>query len=291
MTNERGQGAERMGNTGSALSFAGNAHYARGLARALAGAVLFGFPLMMTMEMWWLGFYIDRLRLLVLLVVTMATLIPLSYFVGFERTGTLVEDVIDAFVAFAIGALVSTGMLLVFGVIEPGMSAGEIVGKIAIQTVPASIGAVLARGQMSAERSDSKKKQEEAGYGGQLIIAAAGAIFLAFNVAPTEEVVLIGYMMTPLRAIGLVLLSIGVLHAFVYALNFSGGEELPEDVPWIMAILRHSVAGYGVALIVSAYVLWTFGRMDGASLEQIAMMIAVLGFPAALGAAAARLVI
>ena len=58
-----------------------------------------------------------------------------------------------------------------------------------------------------------------------------------------------------------------------------------------MAIIRHSVAEYGIALIISAYVLWTFGRMDGASLEQTVTMIAVLGFPAALGAAAARLVI
>src|SRR5690606_9243171 len=255
-----------MSKTGPALSFKGNAHYGRSLARALGGAVLFGLPLMMTMELWWLGFYLDRLRLLILLVVTMGTLTPLSYFVGFERTGTLVEDELDAFVAFAIGALVSAGMLLLFGLIEPGMSVDEIVGKIAVQAVPASIGAVLARGQMGGEQSDSKKKQEQAGYGGQLFIAAAGAIFLAFNVAPTEEVVLIGYMMTPLRAIALVLLSIGALYAFVYALNFHGGEELPEDVPWALAIVRYSIAEYGIALIVSAYVLWTFGRMDGASL-------------------------
>ena len=144
---------------------------------------------------------------------------------------------------------------------------------------------------MGGEGSDSKKKQEAAGYGGQLFIAAAGAIFLAFNVAPTEEVVLIGYMMTPLRAIALVLLSVAVLYAFVYALNFHGGEELPKDVGWTVAIIRHSVAEYGIALIISAYVLWTFGRMDGASLEQTVTMITVLGFPAALGAAAARLVI
>ena len=280
-----------MSEAASALSVDGNRHYARGLARALAGAVIFGFPLLMTMEMWWLGFYLDRLRFLILLVVTIATLIPLSYFVGFERTGTLLEDVIDAFVAFAIGALVSAGMLLIFGVVAPGMPANEVIGKIAIQTVPASIGAVLARGQMGGEGSDSKKKQEAAGYGGQLFIAAAGAIFLAFDVAPTEEVVLIGYMMTPLRALALVLLSVAVLYAFVYALNFHGGEELPQDVGWTVAIIRHSVAEYGIALIISAYVLWTFGRMDGASLEQTVTMIAVLGFPAALGAAAARLVI
>lgn len=280
-----------MTRPASALFFEGSEHHVRGLIRAFAGAVIFGLPLLMTMEMWWLGFYLDRLRLLALLLVTIATLVPLSYFVGFERTGTLLEDVVDAFVAFAVGAIVSAGMLAVFGVIGPGMSVDEIVGKIAIQTVPASIGAVLARGQMGQQESDSKKKQEEAGYGGQLFISAAGAIYLAFNVAPTEEVVLLAYMMTPLRLVALVLLSIAALYAFVYALNFRGGEELPEDVPWTIAVVRHSIAEYGIALIISAYVLWTFGRMDGAALEQVVTMVAVLGFPAALGAAAARLVI
>ncbi|CAN7555305.1 DUF2391 family protein [Phenylobacterium sp. LjRoot225] len=37
--------------------------YGRGLARAVAGALIFSFPLLMTMEMWQLGFYMDRLRL------------------------------------------------------------------------------------------------------------------------------------------------------------------------------------------------------------------------------------
>jgi uncharacterized membrane protein len=34
-----------------------------GLARAFGGAILFSFPMLMTMEMWWLGFYIDPFRL------------------------------------------------------------------------------------------------------------------------------------------------------------------------------------------------------------------------------------
>ena len=268
-----------------------NKHYARGLARAFAGAILFGFPLLMTMEMWWFGFYLDRSRLFLFLLVTLAMLVPLSYFVGFERTGTLLEDAIDSIVAFAVGMVASSLMLFVFGAIGPGMSADEIVGKIAVQTVPASIGAILARGQMGGEGSDSKEKQERAGYAGKLFIAAAGAVFLAFNVAPTEEIILIGFMMSPLQAIALVLLSIAVLYGFVYALNFRGGDELPDDVARPVAVVRHSVAEYGVALLVSAYVLWTFGRTDGASAWQIAMMVTVLGFPAALGAATARLVL
>ena len=38
------------------------------LARACAGAVLFGLPLLMTMEMWWLGFLIRPERLALFLL-------------------------------------------------------------------------------------------------------------------------------------------------------------------------------------------------------------------------------
>src|SRR5687767_3474728 len=37
----------------------------RGLARAFGGAVLFSLPLLMTMEMWALGFALERAKLLV----------------------------------------------------------------------------------------------------------------------------------------------------------------------------------------------------------------------------------
>ncbi|MCA1608270.1 MAG: TIGR02587 family membrane protein, partial [Acidobacteria bacterium] len=33
------------------------------LARAYGGAILFSFPMLMTMEMWWLGFYMNGIRL------------------------------------------------------------------------------------------------------------------------------------------------------------------------------------------------------------------------------------
>src|SRR4051812_3546043 len=41
----------------------------QGLARGLGGAILFALPLLMTMEMWWLGFYLSAWRLLLLTVV------------------------------------------------------------------------------------------------------------------------------------------------------------------------------------------------------------------------------
>ena len=54
---------------------------------------------------------------------------------------------------------------------------------------------------------------------------------------------------------------------------------------------RFTIVGYSVALLLSLYVLWTFGRLDGAAAAEIIMAMLVLGFPAALGAAAARLIL
>jgi hypothetical protein len=56
-------------------------------------------------------------------------------------------------------------------------------------------------------------------------------------------------------------------------------------------LLHYSVAGYAIAVLVSLYVLWTFGRTEGVSLFDGAKMVAVLGFPAAIGAALARLLV
>jgi putative integral membrane protein (TIGR02587 family) len=276
---------------GSSSQSSARQHFGRALARAFAGAVLFAFPLLMTMEMWWLGFYLDRVRLFLFLIFTLILLVPLSYFVGFERTGGSSEDVLDAIVAFGVGAVAAAVMLALFGIIDPSMPATEIVGKIAIQTVPASIGAIVARGQLGSAQTDQKAKEKQAGYAGQLFIMLAGAVFLTFNVAPTEEMVLIAFKMTYVHALALILVSIGTLHAFVFALDFKGTEKSPDEIgfPWLL--ISRSIAGYGIALIVSLYVLWTFGRTDGASLAQIAMMTTVLGFPAALGAASARVII
>ena len=87
------------------------------------------------------------------------------------------------------------------------------------------------------------------------------------------------------------LLSILLLHAFVYGVGFAGGQERPEGRDRLSLFLRFSIVGYGIALLVSLYVLWTFGRSDGGDLGQVSITVAVLAFPAAIGAAIARLVV
>jgi putative integral membrane protein (TIGR02587 family) len=264
--------------------------YAVGLARAFAGAVIFSLPLLMTMEMWWFGFYLDRTRLLVFALANFAVLVGLSRVAGFEETHSRLEDVLDAFAAYAVAVVASAVVLLLIGVIEPGMPAGEIAGKIAVQAVPASFGAMIANKTLGEGEDEDETERWRGTYRGQLFLMLAGALFLSFNVAPTEEMVLIAYRMTPWHGLAVVLLSILLLDLLVYSVGFSGQKARGEG--GLVAVLMHyTLAGYAIAVAVSLFVLWVFGRTEGAGLPQIAMMVAVLAFPGSIGAAIARLVV
>ncbi|HEX7121562.1 MAG TPA: TIGR02587 family membrane protein [Gemmatimonadaceae bacterium] len=262
-----------------------------GLARAFGGAIFFSMPLLMTMEMWSLGFTMGRLQLALLTAVFIPVLVGLAHFSGFKATSTLSEAIVDALVAYAVGSLTAALVLWVFGVIQLGMPAGEILGKIVLQSVPASVGAALAVGLLGGDKAEEERRKRDAGYAGSLFLMAAGAIFFAFNVAPTEEMVLIAQQMSAWQVAALGIGSLIMMHAFVYGVEFHGGIAVPRGVPWWSIFLRYTVAGYAVALAVSAYVLWTFGRFDGVAYHQMTTTTLVLGFPASLGAAAARLVL
>jgi putative integral membrane protein (TIGR02587 family) len=171
------------------------------------------------------------------------------------------------------------------------MSIEEIVGKISLQAIPASIGAMLARSQLGEREQQESEERRRDTYHGELFLATVGALFLAFNVAPTEEVVLISTMMTEWHALALIAVSLAIMHAFVYAVEFRGQTVLhPELSPW-SEFLRLTIVAYALALLVSLYVLWSFGRSDGLAFGELLMQTVVLGFPAAIGAAAARLIL
>lgn len=262
-----------------------------GLARAFGGAIFFALPLLMTMEMWWLGFYMDRVRLALFLVIFIPVLVGLSHYAGFEETDRWSDDIRDAFVALFVGFVTSAVMLTLGGILEWGVPLRETVGQITIEAIPASVGAALAEALFSSELPGDERKKREAGYGGELFLMAAGAIFFAFNVAPTDEMMLVAFKTAGWRVVVAALLSLMLMHAFVYAVEFRGRHARPEDVePWSV-FLRFTVVGYGIVLLMSAYVLWTFGRLDDSSLGFQISATVVLALPASLGAAAARLVL
>jgi hypothetical protein len=72
-------------SAGRKLTYASATEFAVDAARAFAGALIFALPMLMTMEMWWLGFYIDPLRLALLLVLMFPLLVRLSQYSGIRR--------------------------------------------------------------------------------------------------------------------------------------------------------------------------------------------------------------
>ena len=51
------------------------------------------------------------------------------------------------------------------------------------------------------------------------------------------------------------------------------------------------MVGYAASALLSAYVLWTFGRFEDTALAVALLQTIVLAFPAGVGAAAARLIL
>lgn len=279
-----------MNQAANATGALSNRAFFTSLGRAFGGALIFSLPMLMTMEMWWLGFYIDRLRLALLVLLSIPLLTALAYYSGFKEDFNLKDMVLDAFVAYAVGFVAGAVVLGLLAVVELGMSWDELVGKIVLQAIPGSIGAMFASSQLGSEAKD-KERKEGGGYVGELFLMVAGALFLAFNVSPTEEMVLIAYQMTLWHTLLLLGASLLVMHAFVYIVEFRGQHDIPEHSSQVSLFLRFTVAGYALSLLTSLYLLWTFGRTDEVALAQVLMMTIVLGFPAAVGAAAARLVL
>ncbi len=277
-----------------------------GIGRGAAGALIFGLPMLMTMELWQLGFYMERKRLLVLVLFNVPLLVMLARLVGFERTYSLTQAVRDAMIAYGLGILISAIILFLLGDLQEGISWAAMIGKVAIQAVPASIGALLGRSQLGhqngsngAPQGSSPKADAEgvvqdkmsSSYAHELFLMSVGALFLNLNVAPTEEIILISYKMTPWHALATIVASIAIMHAFVYTVAFKGTHQMPKAAPWWHVLVRFTLPGYIVAMVVSMYVLWLFGRLDGKAVNQILTSSIVLSFPGAIGAAAARLIL
>lgn len=260
------------------------------VARGFAGALIFALPMLMTAEMWSLGFYVDPLRLALLLLLTFPLLVGLSRYGGMRPTAHLRDGVMDAFVAIAIATISAAIMLGLFGLLTFDMHPREIIGKVAIQAVPGSMGVMLARNQMKESEAEEELRREHPSYLGELFLMAAGALFFSLNIAPTEEVILISHKMTIWHELVTILLSLLLMYGFVYSVKFSGTKPT-RDAPFLSVFARFTVAGYAVVLLVSLYVLWTFGRTDGSSSDDVVGITIVLAFPGAIGAAAARLIL
>lgn len=276
--------------------------FVAGLARAFAGALIFGLPMLLTSELWDLGATIDRRKLALLTLAAIPLLVGLAHRVGFESTFGWREDTRDACVALGIGLLTAVAVLAVFGRLGDPPRPDQLIGRATAQAVPAALGALLARSQLhgsggggneddegsGGDGEDEDRERAFSGYFGTLFMMLVGALFLSLNMAPTQEIVLVSFSMTPWLGVALAVLTLGITHGFVRA---HGNRSGRHDSSQLSDFVRYSLVGYGLALLISFFTLWIFGSIDGFGFRSMLMATVVLGFPSALGASAARMIL
>ena len=98
-----------------------------------------------------------------------------------------------------------------------------------------------------------------------MVLAFCGAVLIAANVAPTEEIIMLAVEIAPWRLLGLALFSITSERADPLLQRFPRRAKSAAD-RWIFAVFFGAVITYAVALIASAMLLWFFGSFDGFAL-------------------------
>jgi putative integral membrane protein (TIGR02587 family) len=257
------------------------------IVRGFAGAVLFSFPMLMTMEMWSLGVSLEPARLMLFLTVHLILLAGMASYARHDEAIMTRRDALDAFAAYGVGVLAATTVLFLFGVVAPGMSMDGITRTIAIQAAPAGFGAMVAHLEIDEPKANIGPGHQH-GFASSAFLMAVGALYLCSSLASTEEMMLIAYKMSVWQIGGLIVFSLVMMQLFdEYAIEQDLGGVGGESA-WSLSLAMTGI-GYTIALLISLYILWTFGRTDGLTFAQLVKEMIVLGFPAALGAGAARL--
>ena len=262
----------------------------REYGRGIAGGLLFSLPLLYTMEVWDAGFYIPAHRQIAYLVGTFILLLGYNRYSGLHPHASWLEVVIDSVEEMGIGLVLGALLLLVLGRLGPDLQPNEVMGRIVIGALTVAIGVSVGTAQLGGDPDRRGDDQREAGFGGRIALAVCGAVLFAANVAPTEEIVILGVELPALQLIALGGLSmlLGVLILFFS--DFRGASRWvgPADA---LGMLRAAVVTYAIALVSAAMILWLFGRFDHVHLAAVVGQTVALGLASTLGATAGRLLL
>jgi putative integral membrane protein (TIGR02587 family) len=286
------------------------AYTLREYGRGVAGGLLFSLPLLYTMEVWWLGHSASPFRLIAFLGGTVALLVATSWAAGLRADERFRENVFEAAEELALGFITAAAVLALVGQFAPDGSIAEWVGKLTVEGAICALGVSVGTAQLGQTDSDRDEEEggDEAGEGGssdddsdagraggprafigEAGFAALGAIVIAANVAPTEEIVMIAAEATRWGTVGIAAASL-VMAVVLLNSDIRGSDRLAERQARGGSLLEAALT-YAVALAVAAVLLWVFGQLDEQGPAAMLAQVVVLAFPATLGAAAGRLLL
>jgi putative integral membrane protein (TIGR02587 family) len=279
------------------------------MIRGASGGFLFGIPLLYTMEVWWIGSQTSPSLMLVILAITFVVVLLLNHTEGFRKIQSkrFFDTVMDSFEALAIGIVSATCILFTLGEITQETPLNEALGKLILESVPFSLGAALAGAFLSGDRWSSSNNQDSdqqgnrnnqgkesnfnatlADIGGTLI----GAMIIAFNIAPTDEIPMLDAAIAPPRLLAIIAVSLLISYGIVFQAGFTTQKQRRQQKGIFQRPLSETVMSYLVSLFASAFMLFFFHRLsldDPWTLWMSRTLI--LGLPATIGGAAGRLAI
>ena len=278
------------------------------IVRAVSAGMLFGIPLLYTMEVWWAGTTTDPVSMLAVLAVTFGVLVVLNHTAGFRETKDVrIADALrDSVEALAISLVSVFLVLVVLREIEGGTPLREGLGKVVYEATPFAFGVGLARHFLRKSRTDgddedgdgdSSGGEDDGGRGRELNPTAVdlgatllGAVFVAFNISPTDEVPMIAAAVSPIWTVVLVAATLVISYCIVFEAGFSDERKRRQQKGLFQDPLTETLVCYLVALVASGAMLAFFGRLrPGQPLGDVLGQVVVLGLPAAVGGAAGRL--
>jgi putative integral membrane protein (TIGR02587 family) len=275
------------------------------LVRAASGGLLFGIPLLYTVEMVWTGQHTSPGQALVVLTMSVALLTVLNRTAGFRSHAdtTFRDAAMDAIEGVALAIVLVLAVFALLGVHDSSTSATVILGTTVYEVLAVCIGIGVAThllhddgdGGANGERDSSAAApaSESAPLDATLAELGAsfvGAVFIALSIAPTDEVELISASRGPWSLLAIMAASLVIAYAIVFVAGFTGQAKRRTSPGLLQHPMIETVAAYVVALVASGGMLWLFQRADAPGHVTLAHVI-VLGLPAAIGGAAGRLAI
>lgn len=274
------------------------------LVRGISGGFLFGIPLLYTMEVWWIGSSARPIRLLIAIALTFTIIFLLNQTSGFRGTADVrfSDAAMDSIKAFALGLLCTTCVLVLLQEITLNTPLGEALGKLIYESVPFALGVSLANQLLNDAPDDDEQqpaspnqsKQEKKLNSTLTDIGATfvGAFIIGFNIAPTDEVKMLAAPTSGLWLIALVIASLLISYAIVFAANFSKQKLRQQQEGIFQDPFSETTIAYLVSLIAAAAMLWFFNKLtlDDPWSNWVSYTI-VLGLPTTVGGAAGRLAV
>lgn len=278
----------------------------RDLLRGAAGGLIFGTPLLFTMEMWFQGMNFSPLHLLGMLAFAAFVNTCFSYASGLRehnKEHTFMGAVADAMTALALGIIVSVIVLGLIGLLDPNDGRDSLIGKVIIEAAAVSIGITFtnrkfprghtqdSRSYKELEKAPLTREQKQARLDFYNLAAVlGGAVVFAFNIAPTEEITLIAKKIEAYHLLAILMSQLGLCYLILYASEFKESKVFKKT--WMQAPLAEIVMTVALSLVVSALLLLLVGDMSAlGSMDSFIAAVIVLGFPAVIGGAAGKLVV